>query len=363
MTPSIRAVTIAFIAALGMSGCFDSDERARAAANQAVQAGGTASPTTTGVGGVVAPTAATSPPQLSGTPASDIPAGFPYVFKPAIDPSSGPVTFQVVAKPAWATFDVTTGELRGVPALGDVGITSGITIVATNARGSASIGPFAVRVTRGATSGGTAGVGTRPPTISGTPPTTAVAGSGYSFQVQASDPDGDRLTYGAINLPAWLGINTANGTLTGTPSSTQVATYRNIVLSVTDGNTTVSLPAFTITVAAAPTTAGVAGGSGATSGTTGSSGAPATTNGTATLRWTPPTTMTDGSSLGNLAGYRVKSGRTAAELAVVATVTNAAATSYTVQNLTSGTWYFAVAAFTSTGLESDVSAVVSKTFP
>jgi hypothetical protein len=194
-------------------------------------------------------TAGNAAPTVAGTPASEIPAGFPYVFKPSVtDPEGDPLTFEIQGAPAWATFNPATGELRGTPTDADVGDATGIVIKVSDGKATTSFGPFSVKVKRAGTSTGT--VGARSPTISGTPVTTVVAGAGYVFQALGTDPDGDRLTYGAANLPSWLGINTANGVLTGTPSVAQVGSYANITVSVTDGNSTASLAAFTITVTA-----------------------------------------------------------------------------------------------------------------
>jgi len=89
------------------------------------------------------------------------------------------------------------------------------------------------------------------PSVSGTPPTAVFAGSPYTFQIAASDADGDVLRYSASNLPSWLGVNSSNGVLSGTPAVEQVGVYFDIVISVTDGRTTVSLPSFSLTVLAA----------------------------------------------------------------------------------------------------------------
>ena len=89
------------------------------------------------------------------------------------------------------------------------------------------------------------------PSVSGTPPTSVFAGSPYSFQIAASDADGDVLRYSASNLPSWLGVNSSNGVLSGTPAVEQVGVYSDIVISVTDGRNTVSLPSFSLTVLAA----------------------------------------------------------------------------------------------------------------
>jgi hypothetical protein len=223
-------------------------------------------------------------PVVAGTPAAEIPAGFPYVFKPTVtDPEGDVVTLQVQGAPRWATFDPSTGELRGTPTDADVGDVTGIVIKASDGKATTTFGPFSVKVKRPTTPTGAAG--SRPPTISGTPPTTVVAGSGYSFQAVGADPDGDRLTYGATNLPSWLGINTANGILSGTPSSTQAGVYANITLSVTDGNSTASLAAFTITVTAAP-----AGANSTSAGWTqcGSEGGTCSYSGTKQVRYGEP---------------------------------------------------------------------------
>jgi len=83
--------------------------------------------------------------------------------------------------------------------------------------------------------------------------------------------------------------------------------------------------------------------------------------GTAALSWTRPTTNTNGSPLLNLAGYRIHYGSRPEALSQSIAVHDPAATSYTLRGLSSGTWYFAISAFTSAGTSSTLSTVVSKT--
>lgn len=80
----------------------------------------------------------------------------------------------------------------------------------------------------------------------------------------------------------------------------------------------------------------------------------------ARLSWTPPTANTDGSTLTDLAGYRIHYGTSATALSQTIQIASAGTTAYTVQNLAPGTWYFAVRAYSSVGAESDLSAVRSK---
>lgn len=322
------------LASLSLAACFDDSNPAGGSASGA-QA--TAIPTTT-----IGVTTGNAAPVVGGVPAASVPAGFPYVFKPTVSDADGDaLTFTIKGLPTWAEFNAQTGELRGTPTLVDLGEAGGIVISASDGRATTAFGPFKVLVNRPAN---VANTGSRPPVIGGTPTTTVAAGTGYTLAVTASDPDGDRLTFGASNLPSWLGLNTANGMITGTPSVAQVGTYPNISVSVTDGTSTVSLPAFSITVTGDGSTAGTSVGTG-----------------TATLSWIKPTQNADGSALTDLAGFVVKYGSSPTGLTQRVAVNDPTMTRYTLQSLGKGTWYFAVVSYTVGGVESDVSQVVSKT--
>ena len=338
---SLRVVGVA-IASLALTACFDSSSDSGSGGSSATSA----TSTQAGAIPVSSPgvSAVNSAPSVGGVPAAAIPAGFPYVFKPTVsDPDGDVVTFSIVGLPTWAEFNPRTGELRGTPTIADLGETGGIVITATDGKASTSFGPFRVLINRPATSATTGG--TSAPTISGNPTLTVVAGTGYTLAVTASDADGDRLTFGATNLPAWLGLNTANGMVTGTPTLAQVGTYANISISVTDGTSTVALPAFTIVVTAPA----------------GASPAPTVGSGTATISWVKPTQNSDGTSLTDLAGFVVKYGNSPTSLTQRIAVNDPAMTRYTLQNLGAGTWYFTVVAETFSSNESDAAQVVSKT--
>jgi len=86
-----------------------------------------------------------------------------------------------------------------------------------------------------------------------------------------------------------------------------------------------------------------------------------TTSGVATLDWLPPTQNSDGSVLTNLAGYTVYYGTSPSNLSQSVKVTNPGLTAYSVTNLTSGTWYFAVTSYSADGIESARTSTVSTT--
>jgi hypothetical protein len=83
--------------------------------------------------------------------------------------------------------------------------------------------------------------------------------------------------------------------------------------------------------------------------------------GTATFSVTAPTQNTDGSTLTDLAGYKAVYGTSSTNLNQSQSFSNPKATSLTVTGLSAGTWYFAVRAVNSKGLESANSNVAQKT--
>jgi hypothetical protein len=83
--------------------------------------------------------------------------------------------------------------------------------------------------------------------------------------------------------------------------------------------------------------------------------------GTAMLSWQAPTTNTDGAALTDLAGYRIYYGMNADDLTQTVQLTSVGLQTYVIEDLGSGTWYFAIKAVTNTGVESALSDVVSKT--
>jgi hypothetical protein len=98
------------------------------------------------------------------------------------------------------------------------------------------------------------GTSNLPPIISGTPATTLSAGSAYNFTPSAADPDGDKLSFRAANVPTWATFDAATGALTGTPTESNVGTSGLIQIEVTDSKAWTQLPAFQISVTSNATT-------------------------------------------------------------------------------------------------------------
>ncbi|WP_321469028.1 Ig-like domain-containing protein [Halarcobacter sp.] len=86
------------------------------------------------------------------------------------------------------------------------------------------------------------------PIIYGSPASSININNYYSFIPTASDPDNDIITFSISNKPSWLTFVQDSGELIGTPSENDLGLYENIVISVTDGQLSASLPAFSIEV-------------------------------------------------------------------------------------------------------------------
>lgn len=186
-------------------------------------------------------------------------------------------------------------------------------------------------------------------TISGTPSPVVAAGARYSFQPTAKDTVRSRIKFNIYNKPAWASFDETTGRLSGQPTRRDVGTYRDIRIRLTDWYGYVTTPTFSITVTNPPPAV---------------SQLPVVSRPTvsnAALDWTPPTENTDGTVLTNLAGYIVRYGKSASSLTDSIKLQNPGLTSYVVDNLTSGTWYFAVSSYSATGVESSQSGVISTT--
>ncbi len=279
------------------------------------------------------------PPSITGIPTTSVAVGSRYTFIPfSHDPDGDTMTFAVQNQPKWASFDPTTGRLQGTPAASDAGTYRSIVVSVSDGMSTNTLAPFSIQVTASANQPSTNPATNQAPTISGTPATSVKVGDAYAFTPKANDADGDALTFSIANKPAWASFDSSTGALTGTPAAADVASYSGIVISVSDGKQSASLAALTITVQAVA-------------------------NGSATLNWVAPTQRTDGTALTNLAGYKVYWGETEGSYPNAATITNPGMTTYQVDNLGSGTWYFVMTAYDTNGIESGYSNPASKTVP
>jgi hypothetical protein len=277
--------------------------------------------------------AANQAPVISGTPATSVTEGENYLFTPnASDPDGDALSFSITGKPAWASFNTSTGTLSGTPASGTAGLYSGITISVSDGELSDTMAAFAIEVAQPEPVN-------QAPLISGTPATSVKEGESYLFRPDASDPDGDSLTFSITNKPTWASFDSLTGTLTGIPGSADIGSHTDILITLSDGTDTDQLPAFTITVDAIVVSS-------------------------TTLNWVAPSTREDGSvlSISEIDGYRIYMGDSESTLAVVVDINDYSITEYTLTEIPEGNHYFAVTAYDLTGSESGKSNIILKSF-
>ncbi len=166
-----------------------------------------------------------------------------------------------------------------------------------------------------------------------------MVGTSYSFQPQVTDPNNTPVTFSITNKPAWAAFNTATGQLSGTPSGSDVGNYGGIQITATDSAGVASLPAFAIAVSA-----------------------PAAGASSVNLSWSAVTLNSDGTPVTDLKGYKIHYGTQSQNYTSAISVDNPTLTTYLVNSLPAGKYYFAVTAYNSAGLEGPPSDEISATF-
>jgi hypothetical protein len=178
-------------------------------------------------------------PVISGSPTTTVAEGASYSFVPvASDADGDALMFSIANKPAWASFDSTTGALTGAPGFGASGSYADIVIGVSDGAASSYLPAFTLSVTNT----------NQVPVISGSPATSVAEGNGYNFVPSASDADGDALVFSISNKPAWAAFSSTTGALTGVPGYNESGNYSNITIKVSDGNYAASLAPFSISV-------------------------------------------------------------------------------------------------------------------
>jgi hypothetical protein len=85
--------------------------------------------------------------------------------------------------------------------------------------------------------------------IAGKATSTVAPAAFYAFTPTVLQRSDKPLKFSIENKPAWASFGLRRGTLYGTPLTANAGTYSNILITVSDGLHTVTLPPFSITVA------------------------------------------------------------------------------------------------------------------
>ena len=143
-------VLLIALSAAALSGCGGGDEESPTS--------GTAQPPSG------PPTGSTNrAPTISGTAPPSVNASSPYSFAPtAADADGDTLAFSIQNKPAWATFNTSTGRITGTPSAAQVGAYANVRITVSDGALSANLAPFNIQVV--ATASGSVLLTWNPPT-------------------------------------------------------------------------------------------------------------------------------------------------------------------------------------------------------
>jgi len=184
------------------------------------------------------------------------------------------------------------------------------------------------------------GIDNSAPEISGDPPGAITAALQYLFTPTIRDADGDSLTITVAGLPDWAEFDSKTGSISGTPTESDIGIYNEISITVSDGSLSDTLGPFSIEVV--------------------SQGAAI---GSVTLSWTAPNTNTDGSTLRDLAGYRIYWGPAFGDYHTIVSIDNPSVNRYVIENLDPGDYTFVATAVNTAGVESSHSQTATATVP
>ncbi|MGB5472479.1 MAG: putative Ig domain-containing protein [Gammaproteobacteria bacterium] len=165
-------------------------------------------------------------PVISGSPSRSVTAGTAYSFQPvASDSDRDTLSFSIIGKPAWASFNTATGRLSGTPGDSDAGTYSNIVIAVTDRTDTASLQAFTISVVPAQNTVGSFN-------LSWTAPVARADGTPLSLV----DIGGYRIYYGTSsgNYPDTIDVSDGSAQ-SATVNNLPVGTY-HIVMTTYDSN-------------------------------------------------------------------------------------------------------------------------------
>ena len=177
-------------------------------------------------------------PTITSTPSFVATIGDQYIYEAeATDPDNDPIVWSLVSGPVGLTLNETTGRVSWTPTIDQFGFHE-VIIEAIAAQGASFQQGFGLNVSST----------NAPPLITSAPPTLAFGGTAYTYDLQASDPNGDALTYSLTVAPDGMTIDESTGLIEWTPTSEQLG-IQAVTVSVADGRGGVVEQRYSVNVA------------------------------------------------------------------------------------------------------------------
>ena len=180
-------------------------------------------------------------PIISSSPRTAIQLGGTYLYQVnASDTDSDPLTLSLPTAPAGMTLDPDTGLISWQPDNSQLG-THPVEVRASDARGGLAVQPFDVQVVTQDSN--------LPPRITSTPGFGVTVGDLYSYDLVASDPDGDVIVFELADGPLGMSLDGTTGSLRWTPLDQQIGTH-DVAVNVLDSQGSIARQSWSVTARA-----------------------------------------------------------------------------------------------------------------
>jgi len=178
-------------------------------------------------------------PMFTSTPGTDSTPDRLYLYQPlASDPDGDLLSYSLLQAPAGMTIDIFNGRINWRANSSQLGPNL-VALKVEDGNGNFATQFFTIEVSESAIN--------LPPAIISVPSLLASEGSLYSYQVSATDPNGDPLDYALADGPAGMTIHPVSGLLNYTPAVGQAGSVP-VRLQVLDSSNALGEQAFTLEI-------------------------------------------------------------------------------------------------------------------
>ena len=182
-------------------------------------------------------------PVITSVPISQINEGSSYNYHvTATDSDGDTLTYSLTTKPSWLSINSNTGVISGVAPLVSSNTNFDVTVKVSDGT------DFDTQTYVLTVKNIPCPHINHAPVITSSPITSITEGNIYTYDVQATDSDGDDLTYSIIDAPGWLHINSNSGIISGTAPQVDSSTDYQVELEVSDGNGGIDTQSYTLKV-------------------------------------------------------------------------------------------------------------------
>lgn len=181
-------------------------------------------------------------PSISSTAVTSATEDQPYSYNVNSSESEVSGTYSLTTKPSGMTINSTSGVISWTPVNSQGGTSHSVTVQVSDGAGSVGTQPFSVSVTAVDDA----------PQITTTAIISATEDVAYSYDVNASDEEGDAYTYSLTTKPTGMTINGGSGVISWTPDNSQGGQSHSVTVKVTQNNknTNFDTQSFSINVSA-----------------------------------------------------------------------------------------------------------------